>query len=63
LVPLANAEAFRRIVLEGSIRGTSAMPGYAGDPNFALHVDDIYAYLQARPDGKLGRGRPERLAD
>jgi mono/diheme cytochrome c family protein len=61
--PLADAGTFRRIVLEGSITGTSAMPGYAGDPNFAPHVDDIYAYLQARADGRLGRGRPERLAE
>jgi mono/diheme cytochrome c family protein len=61
--PLADADAFRRIVLEGSISGTSVMPGYAGDPNFVPHVDDIYAYLQARADGKLGRGRPARLAE
>jgi mono/diheme cytochrome c family protein len=61
--PLADAEAFRRIVLEGSVTGTSVMPGYSGDRNFAPHVDDIYAYLQARADGKLGRGRPARLAE
>jgi mono/diheme cytochrome c family protein len=63
VAPLAEAESFRRIVLEGSLRGTSAMPGYASDPNFAAHVDDIYAYLQARADGKLGRGRPARLEE
>jgi mono/diheme cytochrome c family protein len=63
VAPLADAEAFRRIVLEGSITGTSVMPGYAGDPNFAPHVDDIYANLQARADGKLGRGRPSRLTE
>ncbi|TIY04589.1 MAG: cytochrome C, partial [Mesorhizobium sp.] len=27
----------------------------------APYIDDIYAYLQARADGALGRGRPERL--
>jgi mono/diheme cytochrome c family protein len=63
VAPLAQAEPFRRIVLEGSVRGTSVMPGYAEDPNFAPHVDEIYAYLQARADGKLGRGRPARLAE
>jgi len=29
------------------------MQGFADDPNVAPHVDDIYAYLQARVDGKL----------
>ena len=43
VAPLADAEAFRRIVLQGSVKGTSAMPGYADDPNFAPHIDDIYA--------------------
>ena len=61
--PLAEADAFRRVTLEGRINGASVMPGYAGDPNFAPHVDDIYAYLQARADGMLGRGRPARLAE
>jgi hypothetical protein len=26
-----------------------------------LYLDDIYAYLKARSDGVLGRGRPKRL--
>ncbi|TIQ52604.1 MAG: cytochrome C, partial [Mesorhizobium sp.] len=30
-------------------------------PNVAPYIDDIYAYLQARADRALGRGRPERL--
>jgi hypothetical protein len=25
------------------------------------YLDDIYAYLKARSDGVLGRGRPERI--
>lgn len=37
------------------------MKGFADDPNFALYIDDIYAYLQARAEGALGRGRPKRL--
>jgi mono/diheme cytochrome c family protein len=63
VAPLADADAFRRIVLEGSIGGASAMPGYACDPNFAPRVDDIYAHLQARADGRLPRGRPAQLAE
>lgn len=54
-------EDFRRIVHHGVTRGPSVMKGYAGDPNVAPYIDDIYAYLQARTDGALGRGRPARL--
>jgi mono/diheme cytochrome c family protein len=58
---LPDAETFRRIVREGKSTGMSVMKGFAGDPNIAPYVDDIYAYLQARADGVLGRGRPARL--
>jgi hypothetical protein len=37
------------------------MDGFAGDPNVEPYLDDIYAYLQARADGALGRGRPVKL--
>jgi mono/diheme cytochrome c family protein len=58
---LPDVEAFQRIVRDGQSTGTSVMNGFAGDPNVAPYVDDIYAYLQARADGALGRGRPIRL--
>lgn len=58
---LADIESFRRIVLDGRSSGASVMKGFAGDPNVAPYVDDIYAYLQARADGALGRGRPIKL--
>src|SRR3546814_9992289 len=58
---LAGPDAFRRAVLEGQRSGTSVMKGFAGDPNIAPFVDDIYNYLQARADGALGRGRPGLL--
>jgi mono/diheme cytochrome c family protein len=60
---LPDVETFRRIVREGKSTGTSVMKGFAGDPNFAPYLDDIYAYLQARADGALGRGRPIRLEE
>ncbi|TCN22778.1 hypothetical protein EV184_12323 [Sinorhizobium americanum] len=44
-----------------TISGSSVMKGFATDPNFAPYIDDIYAYLQARADGALGRGRPKRM--
>jgi mono/diheme cytochrome c family protein len=59
--PLASLEDFRRIVREGQTRGDSVMKGFADDPNVAPYIDDIYAYLQARADGALGRGRPARI--
>ena len=39
----------------------SVMPAFADAEEVVNHVDDIYAYLKARADGVIGRGRPERL--
>jgi hypothetical protein len=58
---LLPIERFRDIVLNGVSEGSAAMKGFAGDPNVSPYLDDIYAYLQARTDGVLGRGRPDRL--
>ncbi|PAQ05352.1 cytochrome C [Mesorhizobium temperatum] len=58
---LPDLEVFRRNVRDGVRSGPSVMQGFADDPNVAPYIDDIYAYLQARADGALGRGRPERL--
>ena len=55
---LVDYDAFREIVLNGRVAGPSAMRGFADDPNVAPYIDPIYAYLQARSNGALGRGRP-----
>jgi mono/diheme cytochrome c family protein len=60
---LPPPDAFRAAVLEGRATGSAVMTGFAADPNVAPHVDDIYAYLRARADGALGRGRPLRAAE
>ena len=60
---LPDSLSFRRIVRDGRSSGASVMKGFAGDPNVAPYVDDIYAYLQARADGVLGRGRPIRFGE
>jgi mono/diheme cytochrome c family protein len=60
---LPDLDAFRRIIREGKTTGTAVMQGFADDPNIAPYVDDLYAYLQARADGALGRGRPPRLEE
>jgi hypothetical protein len=58
---LPDIEAFRRVVLDGKSTKSSVMRGFAGDPNIAPYVNDIFAYLQARADGALGRGWPLKL--
>ena len=60
---LPGIETFRRIVHDGQSSGAAVMKGFSGDPNVAPYVDDIYAYLQARADGVLGRGRPIRFGE
>jgi mono/diheme cytochrome c family protein len=57
---LPDYAAFSRIVRDGTGSGTKVMKGFADDPNVAPYIDDIYAYLQARADGALDRGRPEK---
>ena len=37
------------------------MPAFGLVPDVAQYLDDIYAYLKARSDGVVGRGRPEKL--
>lgn len=39
----------------------SVMPAFAEVPDVMLYIDHIYAYLKARADDKVGRGRPNRL--
>lgn len=45
-------------------RGTSGrvvMPAWEGDARVEPHVLDLYAYLSARADGKIGAGEPRRI--
>jgi mono/diheme cytochrome c family protein len=53
--------AFAEVVRRGAASGTAVMQGFADDPNVEPHIANIYAYLRARADGVLGRGRPLRL--
>ena len=38
----------------------SKMPAFGENLNVMCFVDDLYAYLKARSDGALGRGRPKK---
>ena len=57
---------FVEVVINGrTVVGTaqqSVMPGFGENRNVACFIDDIYAYLKARADGALGRGRPKKEA-
>ena len=59
--PVLPLDDFMRSVLDGKTDGNLVMNGFRNDPNFAPYLTDIYAYLQARADGALGRGRPPKL--
>ena len=37
------------------------MPAFGEVEDVAQYIQDIYAYLKARSDGALGRGRPQRM--
>jgi methanol metabolism-related c-type cytochrome len=39
----------------------SVMPAFAETQDVMLYIDHIYAYLKARSDDKIGRGRPDRI--
>jgi mono/diheme cytochrome c family protein len=39
-------------------RGTLDMPAWEAEPQVNAHILDLYAYLSARADGRLGPGRP-----
>ena len=52
----------RLYLRETPLGGTQVleMPAWANDPAVVGHVADLYAYLSARADGRLGTGSPPR---
>ena len=59
--------AFMEVVVNGrknvSTAQENVMPAFGTVEDVVLYLDDIYGYLKARADGKLGRGRPKRVGD
>ena len=57
-------DMFTEVVINGRQNVTSAqknvMPPFGEVQDVAMYIDDIYAYLKARSDGAIGRGRPQR---
>ena len=60
-----NYEQFLETVVYGrknvSASQQSVMPAFGEAVDVMENIDDIYAYLTARADGVVGRGRPDRL--
>jgi methanol metabolism-related c-type cytochrome len=58
---------FKAVVVNGRKDVNSAnekvMPSFGTDANVMCYLDDIFVYLRARTDGKLGRGRPDKHVD
>jgi methanol metabolism-related c-type cytochrome len=57
-------DEFAEVVINGrqnvNTGQQSVMPAFGEVMDVATYLDDIYAYLEARADGALGRGRPQR---
>ncbi len=61
-------DGFENIVVNGGVvngqpvgyptGNVFVMPAFGTNPNVMCYLDDIYAYLRARSDGVIGRGRP-----
>ncbi|MBK1659548.1 c-type cytochrome [Paracraurococcus ruber] len=60
-----SQEQFAETVINGRQNVSSSqqnvMPSFGHVEDVVTYLDDIYAYLKARSDGALGRGRPERI--
>lgn len=56
-------ERFYSSVMNGFKGQIGVMPAWKDNPNVSRRIDELYAYLRARSDGVLARGRPERLEE
>ena len=62
-----SKDQFDDIVINGRTNVNAAsenvMPPFGEVEDVVAYLDDIWAYLKARADGALGRGRPPRIGD
>ena len=60
-------QQFAETVVNGRKNVTSSsesvMPAFGTVEDVVLYMNDIYGYLKARSDDKLGRGRPKRIGE
>lgn len=62
-----DEDQFKDVVVNGRKNVTTSaenvMPAFGEVEDVVTYLDDIYAYLKARSDGVLGRGRPDRISE
>jgi mono/diheme cytochrome c family protein len=62
-----SEDEFDEIVVNGrtnvNAASESVMPPFGEVEDVVTYLPDIWAYLKARADGVLGRGRPPRIGD
>src|SRR5690242_381809 len=62
-----SEDQFKEVVINGRQNVTTSaenvMPSFGTVEDVVLYLDDIYAYLKARSDGVVGRGRPDRIGE
>ena len=60
-------DQFNEIVVNGRVNVNAAnenvMPPFGTVEDVVTYLDDIWAYLKARADGVVGRGRPPRIGE
>ena len=60
-----DQDQFNEVVINGRINvnqsNNNVMPSFGTTEDVVTYLDDIYAYLMARSDGAIGRGRPRRI--
>ena len=60
-------DEFNEVVVNGrtnvNAANTNVMPPFGEVEDVVTYLDDIWAYLKARADGVLGRGRPTRIGE
>jgi methanol metabolism-related c-type cytochrome len=62
-----DKDQFAEVVINGRVNvnqsANNVMPPFGTTEDVVTYLDDIYAYLKARADGALPRGRPKRIGD
>jgi hypothetical protein len=64
-----ESTSYREAVIEEVMRkqrgekGSVSMPAWESNPKVKPHILDLYAYLSARADGKLGPGKPKVISE